>query len=133
MQRNEEKLARWRRHFEKVLNVDIVVSEELVVGIMDNADVETPDVTWEVAEKAMAKLKNGKAAGNDIAAELLKNGEETMVDWVTNWCKRFGGQGRRHRSRRMRHLCLFLRRRTRRFVTITEEFHCSVSLGKFSH
>ena len=60
------------------------VCEEVMVGIMDNADVETPDVTREEVEKAMKKLKNGKAAGNDnIAAELLKNGGEAMVDWVT--------------------------------------------------
>ena len=84
MQRNEKKLVYWRRHFEKVLNVDNAVSEEVMVGIMDNADVETPDVTREEVEKAMTKLKNGKAAGNDnIAAELLKNGGEAMVDWVT--------------------------------------------------
>ena len=84
LQRNEEKLARWRRHFKKVLNVDNAMSEEVMVGIMDNADVETPDVTREEVEKAMKKLKNGKAAGNDnISAELLKNGGEAMVDWVT--------------------------------------------------
>ena len=84
LQKIEEKPARWRRHFEKVLNVDNAVSEEVMVGIMDNADVETPDVTREEVEKAMTKLKNGKAAGNDnIAAELLKNGGEAMVDWVT--------------------------------------------------
>ena len=84
LQRNEEKLARWRRHFEKVLNIDNAVSEEVMAGIVDNADVETPDVTREEVEKAMTKLKNGKAAGNDnIAAELLKNGGEAMVDWVT--------------------------------------------------
>ena len=84
LQRNEEKLAHWRRHFKKVLNVGNAMSEEVMVGIMDNADVETPDVTREEVEKAMKKLKNGKAAGNDnIAAELLKNGGEAMVDWVT--------------------------------------------------
>ena len=83
MQRNEEKLEHWRRHFEKVLNVDNAVSEEVMVGIMGNADVEKPDVTREEV-KAMTKLKNGKAAGNDnITAELLKNGGEAMVDWVT--------------------------------------------------
>ena len=64
LQRNEETLARWRRHFERVLNVDNLVSEEVMSGIMDNADVETPDVTKEEVEKAMMKLKNGKAAGN---------------------------------------------------------------------
>ena len=94
LQRNEEKLARWRRHFEKVLNVDNAVSEEVMVGTMVNADVETQDVTREEVEKAMTMLKNGTAAGNDnIAADLLNNGGETMVDWVTElvqevWRKR---------------------------------------------
>ena len=84
LQRNEEKLARWRRHFKKVLNVDNAVSEEVMVGIMNNADVQTPDVTREEVEKAMMKLKNGKAARNDnITAEFLKNGGEAIVDWVT--------------------------------------------------
>ena len=39
LQRNEEKLAHWRRHFEKVLNVDNAVSEEVLAGVMDNAVV----------------------------------------------------------------------------------------------
>ena len=66
------------------MSVDSAMNEEVMVGIMDNANVETPDVTREEVEKAMTKLKNGKASGNDsIAVELLKNGEEAMVDWVT--------------------------------------------------
>ena len=41
------------------MSVDNAVSEEVMVGIMDNAYVETPDVTREEVEKAMTKLKNG--------------------------------------------------------------------------
>ena len=56
----------------------------MLAGVMDNANVDTPEITREEVEKAMGKLKNGKAAGNDnITAELLKNGGEAVVDWVT--------------------------------------------------
>ena len=84
LDRNEDKLARWRRHFEKVLNVDNDVSEEVLAGVVDNSDMEVTDVTREEVEKAVVKLKNGKAPGSDrIVAELLKNGGEAMVDWLT--------------------------------------------------
>ena len=56
LQSNEEKLACWRRHFEKVLNVDNAVSEDVLAGMMVNANVYTPEVTREEVEKAMAKL-----------------------------------------------------------------------------
>ena len=42
MQRNEDKLACWRRHFEEVLNVDNAVGEDVLAKVMDNADAETP-------------------------------------------------------------------------------------------
>ena len=34
LDRNEDKLARWRRHFEKVLNVDSNVSKDVLAGVM---------------------------------------------------------------------------------------------------
>ena len=60
------------------------MSEEVLAGVMDNANVDTPEITREEVEKAMGRLKNGKAARNDnITAELLKNEGEAVVDWVT--------------------------------------------------
>ena len=83
LQRNEDKLVCWRRHFEEVLNVDNAVGED-VLAKMDNTDAETLEVAREEVERAMIKLRNGKAAGNDnIVAELLKSGREAIVDWVT--------------------------------------------------
>ena len=63
LQRNEDKLARWRRHFEEVLNVDNAVCEDVLAKIMDNTDAETLEVAREEVERAVIKLRNGKAAG----------------------------------------------------------------------
>ena len=55
----------------------------MLARVMDNANVDTPEVTREEVEKAMVK-QYGKVAGKDnIAADLLKNGGETIVVWVT--------------------------------------------------
>ena len=81
---NEDKLARWRRHFENVLNVENAVAADMVTGVVDNGDIDTPDVTREEVAKAVRRLQNGKAAGKDrIVAELLKSGGETVIDWLT--------------------------------------------------
>ena len=57
LDRNEDKLAHWRIHFEKVLNVDSNVSKDVLAGVMDNSDTEVADVTREEVEKAVVKLK----------------------------------------------------------------------------
>ena len=83
LQKTEEKLARWKRHFESVLNVHNTVAEEALAGLVDHPQMEKPEVTREEIEKAVGKLRNGKSAGNDrIVAELLKNGGEAMIDWL---------------------------------------------------
>ena len=80
---NEEKLARWKRHFDEVLNVKSIVEEEVTTNVEDRSTSDTAEVTREEVKKAMSKLKNGKAAGSDeIVAELVKNGGEAMVDWL---------------------------------------------------
>ena len=60
--------------------MDNAMSEEVLARVMDNANLDAPEVTREEVEKAVGKLKNGKAAGNDITAEVLKNGGEAVVD-----------------------------------------------------
>ena len=80
---NEETLARWKRHFEGVLNVKSVVDEEVIANIEDQSTSDTADVTREEVEKAVGKLKNGKTAGGDeVVAELVKNGGQAMIDWL---------------------------------------------------
>ena len=83
LQKAEEKLARWKRHFESVLNVHSTVAEEALAGLVDHSQMDEPEVTREEVEKAVGKLRNGKSAGDDrIVAELLKNGGEAMIDWL---------------------------------------------------
>ena len=83
MRKAEEKLSRWRRHFHEVLNVDSARSEEAVADLEDNSHLETPEVNREEVERAVKKLQNKKAGGDDrIVAELVKNGGEAMIDWM---------------------------------------------------
>ena len=83
VQQAEEKLSRWRRHFQKVLNVDSTVKEEALANLEDHSHVETPEVNREEVERAVKRLQNKKAAGEDrIVAELVKNGGEAMIDWL---------------------------------------------------
>ena len=79
---NEDKVARWKRHFEGVLNVKSVV-DEVIANIEDQSTSDTADVTREEVEKAVGKLKNGKKAGGDeVVAELVENGGQAMIDWL---------------------------------------------------
>ena len=83
LQKSEERLARWKRHFEKVLNVQSVVEGNVVEELEDRSEVEITQVTREEVEQAVRKLQNCKAAGEDeIVAELLKNGGDAMIDWL---------------------------------------------------
>ena len=80
----EETLARWQRHFAEVLNVQKKAAEEVVSELEDHSHGETDEVSREEVEKAVGKLRNGKAAGQDeVVAELLKYGGEVVIDWLT--------------------------------------------------
>ena len=75
IQTSEERLSRWKRHFEGVLNVPSTVAAEVIANVEDLATTDTTEVTREEVEVAVRKLKNGKAPGsNEIVAELVKNG-----------------------------------------------------------
>ena len=83
MKKHEEKLARWRRHFEHSLNVQRLVAADLT-ELEDNAGSGTPGVTREEVESAVMRLRNGKAAGEDrFEVELLKSMESLVIDWLT--------------------------------------------------
>ena len=79
----EEKLAHWRRHFEGVLTMQNTVAEEVIAGMEDLSTADTAEVTREEVEYADNKLKNSKTAGSDeIAAEVVKGGGQSMIDWL---------------------------------------------------
>ena len=56
LQKAEEKLAHWERHFESVLNVHSTVAEEALAGLVDHSQMEETEVTREEVEKAVGKL-----------------------------------------------------------------------------
>ena len=59
------------------------MDEEVIANIEDQSTSDTADVTREEIEKAVGKLKNGKTAGGDeVVAELVKNGGQAMIDWL---------------------------------------------------
>ena len=59
------------------------VTEDVIADVEDLLGSDTPELTREEVEKAVKKLRNGKAAGSDhIVAKLLKNGREAMVNWL---------------------------------------------------
>ena len=83
LQGTEEKLAHWKRHFEGVLSVQGTVAEEAMASLEDLSHVDTPAVTRKEVERAVKRLRNGKAAGEDgIVPELLKNGGTSLVDYL---------------------------------------------------
>ena len=81
LQKSEEKLERWKQHFEKVLNVQNEVEANVLEDLEDHSETDTSQLTREEVEQAVKKLQNGKAAGEDeIVAEMLKSGGEVMID-----------------------------------------------------
>ena len=64
LKKPEEKVARWKRHFEHTLNVQRQVAADLT-ELQDNAGSDIPGVTREDVERAVMRLRNGKAAPED--------------------------------------------------------------------
>ena len=55
----------------------------MIAGVEDEATTDITEVTREEVERAVSKLKNGKALGsNEIVAELVKNGGQRMMEWL---------------------------------------------------
>ena len=65
---SEEKLARWKRHFEHTLNVHRQVAADLT-ELEHNTGSDTPGVTRKEVESVVMRLRNGKAAGDDRIQE----------------------------------------------------------------
>ncbi|XP_062711243.1 uncharacterized protein LOC134289445 [Aedes albopictus] len=70
--------ARWKEHFEDLLNGSSEGAPRNRINIMDDSQVVEPPTLDEV-KKALKELKNSKAAGKDvIPVELLKHGSEQL-------------------------------------------------------
>ena len=88
-----DKLERWREHFDEVCNVSTEVMESVLDTIPEvlpqGADGNSneslsSEPTEEEIRAAVKQLKSGRAPGVDmITAELLKLGEEAVVQWLT--------------------------------------------------
>ena len=77
----KDRLARWKRHFEGVLNMSssVAVDSNICLTSTEQTDGngDLRELTMEEVRKAVKRLKNGKAGGGDgIVAELLKYGGE---------------------------------------------------------
>ncbi len=80
----------WKRHFERLMNgatggEAIVTSMGMETGgkrVCEQGVIERVEV-----EKAIGKMKCGKAAGIDgITPEMVKHGGDAMVEWLTMIC-----------------------------------------------
>ena len=73
------KTARWKEHFEEVLNRPEPTQTPVILPADEDLDIATDPPTEEEIKQAMKTLKNGKAAGVDgVTAEMLR-AEETMT------------------------------------------------------
>lgn len=79
----DQKLKRWKEHFEELLNIENQCNEDEGVNQINISNIETIEeintgpFTEEEVRHAIKKLKNGKAAGVDnINGEMLKAGGE---------------------------------------------------------
>ena len=78
-----ESLARWRRHFDNILNVRREVTMDAAPQPTDSSGVSCVEVQRDEVAAALQKLNLGKAAGSDgISAELLRGGGSVVVDWL---------------------------------------------------
>ncbi len=87
----------WKRHFERLMNGGtggeaIVTSMGMEAGgerVYEQRVIERVEV-----EKAIAKIKCGKAADIDgITPEMVKHGEDAVVEWMTMICNLAWRQG----------------------------------------
>ena len=69
----EQKLQRWKEHFQKVLNRPEPAVLADIPEAAEDLDINLGDITLAEVKDAINKLKNGKAPGDDgVAAEMLK-------------------------------------------------------------
>ena len=79
-------LDRWRERFEGLLKGEVCpIPEE---QNEETGSEEDEEISVEEVQKAIQKLKVGKAAGvYGISGEMLKTGGEPAVRWMTELCR----------------------------------------------
>ena len=80
---NERVLARWREHFQKLLNVPGDIAPEVLDNIQQHTIITCLDEipTMDELTRAVASLKDGKAPGEDgIPAEVWKHGGANLLN-----------------------------------------------------
>ena len=89
----EENLKKqWKKYMEKLLN-----EENEWDGCVEADSIEGPiqAITYEEVEKAMRKMKLGKAAGpTGVMADHLKAGQEVVIEQLTDICNQVMVEGR---------------------------------------
>ena len=79
-----ESLARWRRHFDNILNVRREVTMDAAHQVFGSG-VSCVEVQRDEVAAALQKLNMGKAAGSDgISAELLRGGGSVLLTGFWN-------------------------------------------------
>eukprot|EP00745_Piridium_sociabile_P043608 TRINITY_DN8944_c0_g1_i10.p1 TRINITY_DN8944_c0_g1~~TRINITY_DN8944_c0_g1_i10.p1 ORF type:complete len:1137 (-),score=123.12 TRINITY_DN8944_c0_g1_i10:208-3198(-) len=79
----------WIRHFKSVFNEGFVNDESPFSDVMDDIKYDST-LDGEISEreilKAIKKMKNGKAAGNDcVLAEMLKHSQQTILPFLLKY------------------------------------------------
>ncbi|CAF4152005.1 unnamed protein product [Rotaria sordida] len=87
--KNKDQLNRWKEYFDEMLNVNTTISEQILQQIpsptIDDEELARQDAvpTLNEVAKAIEQIKNKKAPGkDDVPAELLKAGGNTVTEWL---------------------------------------------------
>ena len=86
--------ARWKDHFEKLLNEEFEWNKESLCGV-DEVSGPAELITCSEVKSAIARAKSGKAAGSSgVVAEMLKASGDVGVRWVTELCNSIVREGK---------------------------------------
>ena len=89
----KEILSRWTEYCPELYNYESC-GDNAVLGCSQSPEEDLRPILREEVEIAVASLKKGKSAGVDnISAELVQAGGETMIDVLTEICNRIWRTG----------------------------------------